>query len=243
MLQGVLLMPAAMAGERPFATVLPHEIIPDRVERHHVHVVLETSAKDPMVRRDCTPQCRRPIHWMKSTTSVPASLSVEILHNRNAAPARGRVAVSAAGPPLSGLTDCPHDIAVRTSQRPTHFAASCDVPLDLAAAATQSGQIFAGIGRRCVGGNCDGVLPFAIRERSLDLLDQFTGGLRAQFDGDSLAAAGCFRRELNHQEMSIVGVSAVKLSCIMATTPSSLDAFLKQMRMLPAPCSELRCAR
>jgi hypothetical protein len=79
MLQGVLLMPAAMAGERPFATVLPHEIIPDRVERHHVHVVLETSAKDPMVRRDCTLQCRRPIHWMKYTTSVPASLSVEIL--------------------------------------------------------------------------------------------------------------------------------------------------------------------
>src|SRR4051812_23424801 len=56
------------------------------------------------------------------------------------------------------------------------------------AGAARSGQVFAGFGRRVIGGDRDGVFAFAIRERSLDLLDQLAGGLRTELNGDPLAS-------------------------------------------------------
>ena len=68
-----------------------------------------------------------------------------------------------------------------------------------------------------VGGNRDGVLAFAIRERGLDLLDQLTGGLRAQFDGDALTAAGSLIDEIDAERMverCVVGMVVIDVGDI-----------------------------
>src|SRR3982074_2144332 len=73
-------------------------------------------------------------------------------------------------------------------------------------ARVRSGQIFAICDRRVVGSNRDGVLAFAIRERGLDLLDQFAGGFGTQFDGDALTPTGSLVDEIDAERMVERGV-------------------------------------
>src|SRR5205814_3690801 len=76
------------------------------------------------------------------------------------------------------------------------------------AAVARSGQVFASFGS-LVGSDRDGVLTFAIRERGLDLLDQLTGGLRTQFDGDPLTPAGSLVDEIDAERMVQRGVGGM----------------------------------